>query len=604
VVDMSFRDGIRMEACRAEHCGDDVCVKVSHRPTSVPGTPGHDRRAAWAPGATLAVVRVVVPPCLTVLCVILAVRGLTLSGPFIEARLRDGTAILAVVSGQHVSARPSTEICSGFASLFLSRIMTPLLGPLVSMQLLLGFPKSFKHAAIIAALELPMVFLDVLNYASAVSIVSGAGIEVNRSALAFFTSPLYANLLTAAASTLFGFVLPAILYERWYGLAYAARAMLFLAAACSFFWSFLHLVVLPFYGSLPLMVAVPLRWALTLVRDVMVKVNMELAARVRLPSGKRAVNLEFLALFACVPVYISSLYLRVLQITSGNPWETLLIELVSVTTEVRAHLSLLKGEHRITSLAKKIQRLRLRREKRAGESEQGDLALDRSSTFDRTSSGTSNCSLHPREDTKVHEQGQGQGQMGEHEQGKDLTVLSEVPTTTVMEEEQGGEEGDSGKDAEEGESETEQRILARIIPYTMLIEAVGLLHVIFAVSIWRLGFCASAEDHAAGACAYNWSNIAANSSINLVGEIICTDLLVVLLFIYRRHRGWRDGLYSQDLLAIWKASFPAGVLRAICLGSIMLAPACISCLSVSYVAVEPGGFTYLSVHSWEAFLFA
>ena len=595
MVDMSFRDGIRKDACRAEHSGDDVCAEVSHRPSSVPGTPGHEGRAAWAPGATLAVAGVVVPPCLTVLCVILAVWGLTLSGSFVEARWRDGTAILVVVSGQHVSARPSAEICSGFASIFLSRIMTPLLGPLVAMQLLLGFPKSFKHAAIIAALEILVVFLDVLNYASAVSIVSGAGIVEDRSAFAFLTSPWYANVLTAAVSNLFGFVFPAILYQRWYGLANAARAMLFLAAACSFFWLFLHLVALPFYGSLPLMAAVPLRWALTLVRDVMVKVNMELTARVRLPSGERAVSLDFLALFACVPVYISSLYLRVLQITSGNPWETLLIELVSATTEVHAHLSLLQGEHRITSLAKRIQRLWLRLQKRAGESEQGDLALDCSSTFDRTSSCTSNYSVHPREDTK--DEGQGQE--------KELTVLSEVPTTTVLGEEQGGEEWDAGKDAEgESPTEQEQRILARIIPYTMLIEAVSLLHVIFAVSIWRLAFCASPEDHAAGACVYNWSNIAANSSINLFGEIICTDLLVVLLFIYRRRRGWRDGLYSQDLLATWKASFPAGVLRAICLGSIMLAPASICCLSVSYVVVEPGGFTYLSVHSWEAFLFA
>jgi len=202
----------------------------------------------------------------------------------------------------------------------------------------------------------------------------------------------------------------------------------------------------------------------------------------------------------------------------------------------------------------------------------GDMALCSSRTSDGTRSDVEDC---------------------EELAGRKIEM--EETAGTLLEKERPGEVENAG-----GGLSTEQSILARIIPYSMLIESVCLVHVILAVVIWRLNFCASEEDYEAGACEHNMYNTVANIVINLVGEIVCTDLFVVLIIAYRRRKGYRQGLYSQDLLAMWPSFLEKKVCCAISAGQVILAPACVLCLGFSYLVREPDGSTYLLVRAWEA----
>jgi hypothetical protein len=552
----------------SERCtGDEDMQQPSERCT------GDARAAAACLQWAALFARVAVLPYLTALCAILMVWALALSGPWIDACLRDGMAILSDFSGEHVRALPSTVVWQAVGCKYLLYGMTNVAGSYLSMHLVIGFPRTRWHAAIVFGTQLFPLSLVLLSYVAMVRKVSGIK---DGWWLALQGTDSWVAVGLAPMMVFFAFVVPAMLYQRWYGLTNAVRAQLFFAFSTSTFWAILHMLVLPLYGTLPVWAAVLLRGALKLYRDVMVKGLISLAAAVRLPNGQTCVTMEFLALYACCPVYFAALYLRVLQITSGDIVQTVAIEVFNTITEVQAYLKLLQGEHRITALMRRLRSLRRKRETPGLTSNsyaKGPVDMESCS---RTTSATR---------SEIMNDGELTGNKVEREE----------TAGTFPGEQQLGEVANA-----KGGLSMEQSILARVIPYSMLIESVCLFHVILAVVIWRLNFCASEEDYEAGLCEHNMYNTVANIVINLVGEIVCTDLFVVLIIAYRRRKGYRQGLYSQDLLAMWPSFLEKKVCCAISAGQVILAPACVLCLGFSYVVREPDGSTYLSVHAWEA----
>jgi len=145
-------------------------------------------------------------------------------------------------------------------------------------------------------------------------------------------------------------------------------------------------------------------------------------------------------------------------------------------------------------------------------------------------------------------------------------------------------------DGAEGEEQSADRkkLCIFLVLDILLCDALSLLQVIVVTIAWKLTLSSSSST-------FDWDAILINIKINLIGEFVVTDLLLLFIIAYRCSRPVRHGLYAMDIFPMWKRTLNWQRMLLFSTFPLMTMPVFFSLLSTSHVVKEEDGSTFLRI---------